>query len=120
MRRRGAWTAAGVQRIAPGLRAVDAAWAGSRAAARRDVPLAGRPYRPRAGPSWPARFRPPHLAALQAAQWFPISSLPALAFDHKLVVRTAFRHLAAQEGGGELAEQLTAAADALEGPWQEA
>ncbi|KAL4448962.1 hypothetical protein ABPG77_007679 [Micractinium sp. CCAP 211/92] len=56
----------------------------------------------------------------QAAQWFPIPSLPRLAFDHKLVVRTAFRHLAAQaEVPAGLAEQLSAAADALEGPWQE-
>lgn len=56
----------------------------------------------------------------QAAQWFPIPRLPRLAFDHKLVVRTAFRHLAAQAGvQAELAEQLRAAADALEGPWQE-
>ncbi|KAL4422704.1 hypothetical protein ABPG75_008901 [Micractinium tetrahymenae] len=56
----------------------------------------------------------------QAAEWFPISSPPRLAFDHKLVVRTAFRHLAAQGGvAAALAEQLRAAADALEGPWQE-
>lgn len=28
------------------------------------------------------------------AEWFPISSLPTLAFDHKLVVRSSLRHLA--------------------------
>lgn len=64
--------------------------------------------------------RPSIAYRLQAAQWFPIPRLPRLAFDHKLVVRTAFRHLAAQAGvQAELAEQLRAAADALEGPWQE-
>ena len=68
-----------------------------------------------------------------AAQWFPISQLPPLAFDHKLIVRSAFRHLASQLARGEgtapqqqqpvppavLRADLEAAADALEGPWQQ-
>lgn len=59
---------------------------------------------------------------LQAAQWYPIGQLPTLAFDHKLIVRTSFRHLA-REGAVQqtpgLEEQLAQAADGLEGPWQE-
>lgn len=59
---------------------------------------------------------------MQAAQWYPIGQLPTLAFDHKLIVRTSFRHLA-REGAVQqtpgLEEQLAQAADGLEGPWQE-
>ena len=31
------------------------------------------------------------------AQWFEVTKLPPLAFDHKLLVRESFRHLAKQE-----------------------
>jgi 8-oxo-dGTP diphosphatase len=58
---------------------------------------------------------------VQAAQWFPISELPKLAFDHKLIVRSAFRQLAGKPDVLQvvgLAEQLIGAADKLEGPWQ--
>ncbi|KAI7845785.1 hypothetical protein COHA_000699 [Chlorella ohadii] len=58
----------------------------------------------------------------QAAQWYDVQQLPKLAFDHKLIVRTAFRHLAGQESvqqQGGLGDQLAAAAEKLEGPWQE-
>ena len=62
-----------------------------------------------------------HLPA-QAAEWFDIAQLPRLAFDHKLIVRTAFRHLA-REGAVQqragLPGALQSAADALEGPWQQ-
>jgi 8-oxo-dGTP diphosphatase len=38
------------------------------------------------------------------ARWFPVADLPPLAFDHRLVVRTCLRHLAARpeakEAGG--------------------
>ena len=27
------------------------------------------------------------------AEWYDVTKLPALAFDHKLIVRTAFEHL---------------------------
>ena len=61
------------------------------------------------------------MLTVQDAQWYAIDQLPRLAFDHKLIVRTAFRHLA-REGAVQqqpgLAEQLGRAADALEGPWQ--
>lgn len=74
--------------------------------------------------------RPPHphrprrtLTHPQAAQWYPLDQLPRLAFDHKLIVRTAFRHLAAQgtvqQQRPTLVEQLEQAADRLEGPWQQ-
>ncbi|GAB4820190.1 hypothetical protein N2152v2_007236 [Parachlorella kessleri] len=56
------------------------------------------------------------------ASWYDVMSLPSLAFDHKLIVRTALRHLAkedkvqAVEG---LPDQLCKAADLIEGPWQQ-
>lgn len=57
------------------------------------------------------------------AQLYKITEqLPPLAFDHKLIVRLAFRHLAnaeAVEGQAALVQQLLAAADWLEGPWQQ-
>ena len=59
---------------------------------------------------------------LQAAEWFDAAQLPPLAFDHKLIVRTAFRHLAKQEAVQQrpgLPAALQAAANALEGPWQQ-
>ncbi|KAG2487895.1 hypothetical protein HYH03_013477 [Edaphochlamys debaryana] len=55
------------------------------------------------------------------ARWFDISALPALAFDHKLVVRSSLRHLAKQPAAASvagLAALLEAAAEKLEGPWQ--
>ena len=59
----------------------------------------------------------------QAAEWFDIAQLPGLAFDHKLIVRTAFRHLARQDAVQQqqpgLPGALQSAADALEGPWQQ-
>lgn len=58
----------------------------------------------------------------QDAQWFPIASLPKLAFDHKLIVRTSFRHLAREDvvrKKAGLPKQLTEAADKLEGAWQQ-
>lgn len=70
----------------------------------------------------PASRQRPLLHPMQAADWYDIDKLPGLAFDHRLIVRTAFRHLAGrgavvrQPG---LAQQLEAAAGALEGPWQQ-
>lgn len=59
----------------------------------------------------------------QEAEWFAVDRLPRLAFDHKLIVRTALRHLAAtshvQRQRPHLAGQLLAAAEKLEGPWQQ-
>ncbi|PSC69087.1 nudix hydrolase [Micractinium conductrix] len=58
----------------------------------------------------------------QAAEWFPADRLPALAFDHKLVVRTALRHLATQPDVAKqpaLVGALWAAAERLDGPWQQ-
>ncbi|GLC38645.1 hypothetical protein PLESTB_000455900 [Pleodorina starrii] len=55
------------------------------------------------------------------ARWFDVSQLPPLAFDHKLVVRTALGHLAKQPEAaqvGGLPATLEAAASKLEGPWQ--
>ncbi len=40
----------------------------------------------------------------QDARWFDVFSLPPLAFDHKLVVRTSLRHLAAQKAAAEVGE----------------
>ncbi|KAI3430426.1 hypothetical protein D9Q98_005021 [Chlorella vulgaris] len=57
------------------------------------------------------------------AQLYKITEqLPPLAFDHKLIVRLAFRQLAnaeAVEGQAALVQQLLAVADRLEGPWQQ-
>ncbi|PRW32938.1 NUDIX hydrolase [Chlorella sorokiniana] len=58
----------------------------------------------------------------EAAHWYDMQQLPKLAFDHKLIVRTALRHLAGQEAVQQragLRDQLAAAAEKLEGPWQE-
>ena len=30
----------------------------------------------------------------QDARWYPVDALPQLAFDHKLVVRESFKHVA--------------------------
>jgi 8-oxo-dGTP diphosphatase len=57
-----------------------------------------------------------------AARWYPVEQLPQLAFDHKLIVRSAFRHLACQGAAAAqpaLAAALAAAAGRLEGPWQQ-
>eukprot|EP00208_Stichococcus_sp_RCC1054_P007418 CAMPEP_0206150266 /NCGR_PEP_ID=MMETSP1473-20131121/38207_1 /ASSEMBLY_ACC=CAM_ASM_001109 /TAXON_ID=1461547 /ORGANISM="Stichococcus sp, Strain RCC1054" /LENGTH=180 /DNA_ID=CAMNT_0053547761 /DNA_START=102 /DNA_END=644 /DNA_ORIENTATION=+ len=55
------------------------------------------------------------------AEWFPVTELPTLAFDHKLVVRTAFEklteHSSVAASGGDLKGQLQQAAEALQGPW---
>ncbi|GFR40485.1 hypothetical protein Agub_g1052 [Astrephomene gubernaculifera] len=56
------------------------------------------------------------------ARWFPVGSLPPLAFDHKLVVRSALRHLAAsseaQQAEAGLPASLEEAATKLDGPWR--
>ncbi|KAG1657945.1 hypothetical protein FOA52_000976 [Chlamydomonas sp. UWO 241] len=53
------------------------------------------------------------------AQWFDVCALPALAFDHKLVVRESFRALAGKADAGDaLRAALTDAAAKLEGPWR--
>jgi len=55
------------------------------------------------------------------ARWYAVGELPPLAFDHKLVVRTALREVAGKPQAAAIAglkEQLAAAADKLEGPWQ--
>lgn len=55
------------------------------------------------------------------ARWFPIGQLPALAFDHKEVVRTAFEKLAeCKEVLSEesLVKELQTAIDGLQGPWE--
>lgn len=52
------------------------------------------------------------------AKWFGITSLPELAFDHKLVICSAFTKLAADESalkaGGDVREQLQRAAEGLQ------
>ena len=55
------------------------------------------------------------------AEWYDVEELPALAFDHKLVVRRAFEELAKEEvvqKDAELAEALRRAAHKLQGPWR--
>ena len=57
-----------------------------------------------------------------AAEWYPVDQLPQLAFDHKLIVRTALRLLAREPAATRwegLSGELAAAADRLEGPWQQ-
>lgn len=54
------------------------------------------------------------------AQWHAITHLPALAFDHQLVVRDCLRSLAAEPRAcavDGLVDMLQAAAQSLEGPW---
>lgn len=54
------------------------------------------------------------------AEWYDVTKLPPLAFDHKLIVRTAFQHLL-QQSETTATEGLSAAlqqgAKNLEGPW---
>ncbi|DBA75329.1 hypothetical protein WJX77_010069 [Trebouxia sp. C0004] len=54
------------------------------------------------------------------AEWYDVTKLPPLAFDHKLIVRTAFQHLL-QQSETKATEGLSAAlqqgAKNLEGPW---
>ncbi|KAL3143598.1 hypothetical protein ABBQ38_002395 [Trebouxia sp. C0009 RCD-2024] len=54
------------------------------------------------------------------AEWYDITKLPALAFDHKLIIRTAFEHLL-QHSQTKSTEGLAAAlqkgAKNLQGPW---
>jgi len=58
----------------------------------------------------------------RAARWFDVGDLPPLAFDHKLIVRSALRHLAAGPAAAAASPGLPAALEAaaakLEGPWQ--
>ena len=71
--------------------------------------------------------QPTHLRALFTTtlslfkQWWPLDQLPKpLAFDHKLILRTAFRHLAGNPGpSSATVTALKQAAEALEGPWQQ-
>lgn len=56
------------------------------------------------------------------AKWFDIGSLPRLAFDHKLVVRTALGALAARPdvaGSPALTYHFQEAMEKLAGPWQQ-
>ncbi|KAL6759895.1 ADP-ribose pyrophosphatase [Haematococcus lacustris] len=59
----------------------------------------------------------------EEAQWFDVCALPALAFDHKLIVKTALNALAGrpetQKAAGALPSQLATAAAQLMEPWQE-
>ncbi|KAL3134050.1 hypothetical protein ABBQ32_008479 [Trebouxia sp. C0010 RCD-2024] len=54
------------------------------------------------------------------ADWYDVTALPALAFDHKLIIRTAFEHLL-QHSQTKTTEGLAAAlqkgAKNIEGPW---
>lgn len=54
------------------------------------------------------------------AEWYDVTKLPPLAFDHKLIVRTAFQHLL-QQSETKATEGLSAAlqqgAKNLEGAW---
>ena len=57
----------------------------------------------------------------QEASWFDVGELPHLAFDHKLVVRTAFEVLAKRPeaaGSEPLQQELHAAVAKLQGPWK--
>lgn len=54
------------------------------------------------------------------AEWYDVTKLPSLAFDHKLIVRTAFEHLlnhSETNSADGLAEALHKGAKNLEGPW---
>lgn len=54
------------------------------------------------------------------AEWFDVAALPALAFDHKLVVRESLHRLAGLPEAAEtdgLPAALLAAAENLKGPW---
>lgn len=57
------------------------------------------------------------------AHWFEVSALPKMAFDHKLVVKTALEELAkeavAGDGDGALRAALTEAAEKLKASWKE-
>lgn len=55
------------------------------------------------------------------ARLFPVTELPPLAFDHKLVVRTALRRLAELKEASEqagLVDALLEGAGKLQGPWK--
>lgn len=83
-------------------------------ASQRPAPLAWQRLK------WPLHCLSPPFS--QAAQWYPVGQLPKLAFDHRLIVRTALAHLAQQQAVQQrpgLAAALAAAADTLQGPWQE-
>ncbi|CAL5226759.1 g9612 [Coccomyxa viridis] len=56
----------------------------------------------------------------EEAEWFDVRKLPSkLAFDHKVIVRTAFEHLLKEHAGtGELAESLRAGVEQLQGDWE--
>lgn len=54
------------------------------------------------------------------AQWFSVTEVPTMAFDHKLIVRTAFEKLLEQKDGqgkGALQQQLQQGIKHLAGPW---
>jgi len=56
----------------------------------------------------------------QSAEWFNLRELPPLAFDHKLVIRTALEKLGALDeakADGTLSGDLQAGVEALQGPW---
>ncbi|KAL6769725.1 hypothetical protein ACKKBG_A32115 [Auxenochlorella protothecoides x Auxenochlorella symbiontica] len=57
----------------------------------------------------------------EEAQWWPVAEVPGrLAFDHKLILRCAFQHLARQDATpAALAAGLRDAAAHLEGPWRQ-
>eukprot|EP00878_Enallax_costatus_P034302 GHUV01038025.1.p2 GENE.GHUV01038025.1~~GHUV01038025.1.p2 ORF type:complete len:147 (+),score=44.83 GHUV01038025.1:81-521(+) len=54
------------------------------------------------------------------ASWYPVTSLPQLAFDHKQIIREALEKLSGrsdvQKTSG-MADQLKAGAETLQGPW---
>eukprot|EP00882_Tetradesmus_deserticola_P010142 GHRQ01010717.1.p1 GENE.GHRQ01010717.1~~GHRQ01010717.1.p1 ORF type:complete len:205 (+),score=63.24 GHRQ01010717.1:219-833(+) len=55
-----------------------------------------------------------------AASWYPVKSLPSLAFDHKQIIREAFQKLLERpevQQAEAMVTQLTEGARALEGPW---
>lgn len=55
-----------------------------------------------------------------AANWFPVGELPALAFDHKQIIREALETLSSRpmvQKTGDMFRQLKLAAEALQGPW---
>ncbi|KAK9794301.1 hypothetical protein WJX73_001161 [Symbiochloris irregularis] len=53
------------------------------------------------------------------AKWFRLSDIPPLAFDHKLVVRTALESLLGQDTvkSKDLQSQLKTGIESLAGPW---
>jgi hypothetical protein len=53
------------------------------------------------------------------AQWFPVSQLPPLAFDHQLIVRECLQHAANMpEAQDKMKDELLRAAERLAGDWR--